>query len=127
MSRAEDLPGNTDPDVQVNDGRSPETKFWKLMNEMTGVCAQMPSFEHACDYLTVDPNDTRFPPDNPSLTLNPWQVVGLYWGIQQECGPVKGGIIADACGIGKTIQMLAIICRRASTRWVPRPFTVTVH
>ena len=43
------------------------------------------------------------------LELNPWQVTGIAWALQQERLPIKGGMIADDCGTGKTIIMLAVI------------------
>lgn len=95
-----------------------QTKFWKLLNDITGVSAQTVSYEHACRQLKLNPDEPKFPADKPSLTLNAWQVGGLRWGIRQELGPVHGGIIADACGIGKTIQMLAIIHHRSTMRSV---------
>ncbi len=53
------------------------------------------------------------------LLLNPWQVIGTAWAIQQEAGPVHGGIIADACGIGKTVQMLSVIAYRGTKEFRP--------
>ncbi len=46
--------------------------------------------------------------------LKPWQVTAVAWAVNQEQGPLRGGMIADACGIGKTIQMLSIIVEGAA-------------
>ena len=39
------------------------------------------------------------------LPLLPYQKEFLGWSIQQEMGPIKGGILADEMGMGKTIQV----------------------
>jgi SNF2 family DNA or RNA helicase len=46
------------------------------------------------------------------LVLNPWQVTGVAWAFQQESLPIRGGMIADDCGTGKTITMLTVILQR---------------
>lgn len=54
---------------------------------------------------------TRAPlgPEPVALVLNGWQVMGAQWSIEQEEGPIGGGIVCDDCGTGKTIQMLIVI------------------
>jgi hypothetical protein len=43
------------------------------------------------------------------LELNGWQVTGAAWALQQEHLPIRGGMIADDCGTGKTIIMLVVV------------------
>lgn len=47
------------------------------------------------------------------LELNGWQVTGVAWAIQQERLPIRGSIIADDCGTGKTVIMLTTILEGA--------------
>lgn len=47
------------------------------------------------------------------LELNGWQVTGVAWALKQESLPIRGGIIADDCGTGKTIIMLTTILHSA--------------
>lgn len=109
---------NRDPDQHTVGETPTQTKFWKLLNDITGISARTDTYEEACSELNINPDEPKYPADNPTLTLNPWQVAGLRWGINQEICPVRGGIIADSCGIGKTIQMLAIIHQRSTMRSV---------
>lgn len=43
------------------------------------------------------------PPDL-LMTLLPYQKEFLAWAVKQERGDIKGGILADEMGMGKTIQ-----------------------
>ncbi len=38
------------------------------------------------------------------MTLLPYQKEYLAWAVKQERGDIKGGILADEMGMGKTIQ-----------------------
>eukprot|EP01060_Flectonema_neradi_P004522 TRINITY_DN1292_c0_g1_i3.p1 TRINITY_DN1292_c0_g1~~TRINITY_DN1292_c0_g1_i3.p1 ORF type:complete len:1205 (+),score=247.80 TRINITY_DN1292_c0_g1_i3:162-3776(+) len=44
-----------------------------------------------------------------SLPLLPFQQVGVAWMMNQEVSDVKGGILSDEMGMGKTIQTIALI------------------
>lgn len=51
------------------------------------------------------------------IPLYPHQKQGLNWLIRQEKSRWKGGILADSMGLGKTVQMLALIsCQRLHGR-----------
>ncbi|KAI9764302.1 MAG: hypothetical protein M1839_005968 [Geoglossum umbratile] len=57
------------------------------------------------------------------LTLKPWQVVGVKWMMDQEMSPIRGGIVADGSGLGKTNQTLAFLAtslRHNETSGLPR-------
>jgi SNF2 family DNA or RNA helicase len=43
------------------------------------------------------------------LLLNLWQVMGAAWILQQEQGLIGGGVVADDCGVGKTVSALTAI------------------
>jgi hypothetical protein len=49
------------------------------------------------------------------LLLNGWQVTGVAWAIRQENLPIRGGMIADDCGTGKTVIMLTVILEQYRT------------
>ena len=49
------------------------------------------------------------PPAALKAALLPFQREGLGWMLQQEAGPFAGGILADEMGMGKTIQMIALL------------------
>jgi hypothetical protein len=42
----------------------------------------------------------------PPTELKPWQVIAVAWMGEQEKSPLKGGLLADACGMGKTLTTL---------------------
>ncbi|KAK0242216.1 SNF2 family N-terminal domain-containing protein [Armillaria nabsnona] len=48
-------------------------------------------------------------PADIKLTLLPFQREGLYWMKQQEQGVWRGGMLADEMGMGKTIQIIALL------------------
>lgn len=61
-------------------------------------------------------------------TLKPWQVTGVSWMLQQEASPLRGGILADACGLGKTLTALTLVHQAALVQSQPpyRPSLILV-
>ncbi|CAD7701108.1 unnamed protein product, partial [Ostreobium quekettii] len=43
------------------------------------------------------------------MPLLPFQKEFLAWAVKQEHGPLRGGVLADEMGMGKTIQAIAVI------------------
>lgn len=60
------------------------------------------------------------PPKELLRPLLPYQKEGLGWLVRQEQTDVRGGILADEMGMGKTIQMIALFLARR----VPGPTLV---
>ena len=48
------------------------------------------------------------PPAEMLMALLPFQKEFLAWAVQQERGEIRGGILADEMGMGKTIQVCYI-------------------
>eukprot|EP00371_Babesia_bovis_P003349 XP_001611996.1 DNA repair protein rhp16 [Babesia bovis T2Bo] len=48
-------------------------------------------------------------PSQLLIPLLPFQKDGVAWMQQQEMGPVRGGILADEMGMGKTIQTIGLL------------------
>jgi DNA repair protein RAD16 len=61
----------------------------------------------------------REPPATITTPLLPFQKIGLAWMCDQELGPVRGGILADEMGMGKTIQTLALIATHRAEQRLP--------
>jgi len=59
----------------------------------------------------ITPQKQEQPP-GLSLKLLPFQQEGLYWMLQQEKGPWKGGMLADEMGMGKTIREFTVLSAR---------------
>jgi SNF2 family DNA or RNA helicase len=88
--------------------------FWTLMTKISKASAPTSDYATACRFLGVDLDDPVLHTEHTqTVTLKPWQVVGADWILRQESLPVRGGIVADACGTGKTIQMLTAIASAA--------------
>jgi len=58
---------------------------------------------------TISPME---PSESLTRTLLPFQKEGLSWLVQQEHSDCAGGILADEMGMGKTIQMVAMLVQR---------------
>ncbi|TCD69165.1 DNA repair protein rad16 [Steccherinum ochraceum] len=56
------------------------------------------------------------PPARLKATLLPFQLESLHWMKLQEKSIWNGGLLADEMGMGKTIQMLALLCSDAGAK-----------
>jgi SNF2 family DNA or RNA helicase len=101
-----------------------ERLFWKLHKRLNVEQSTPPDYHNACAMLGLDPNNPYLPQvpaevglstdaSAPRLRLKEWQVVGIAWMFHQENSPIGGGVVADDCGLGKTIQTLAFIVMKA--------------
>ena len=85
--------------------------------------------KNAVQLDTIDPNDPSFskrdettPParlPTPKALTRPllsFQQEGLAWMVSNEAGVVKGGILADEMGMGKTIQTIAMLLHQKGVR-----------
>ncbi|CAM6104501.1 unnamed protein product [Calypogeia fissa] len=67
------------------------------------------------------PMEQRDPPKELLMPLLPFQKEWLAWSMKQEEGPMKGGILADEMGMGKTIQAISlVVAGRALTQSTPK-------
>lgn len=71
--------------------------------------------QEACDYAgipLVDGKPTLKPADDAKgamTVLQPWQPSAIGWLMRQLDTPPHGGILADSCGLGKTLTALALV------------------
>lgn len=97
-----------------NDRESDETKlkrqnFKDFQSMLTGGWADngcAPDYKTACANLHMDPKDPHYMVDGVKCSLKPWQVIGVDW--LRSCRALSGinPLLADDCGLGKTLQGL---------------------
>lgn len=84
----------------------------QVQGRMT-LSAVPPTYNDACQTLALDPvAPLLFVPSNlnqAGTRLKQWQVTGAAWMLEQEKSPVGGGILADACGTGKTTTLITTL------------------
>ncbi|SPJ11694.1 DNA repair protein rhp16, putative [Plasmodium sp. DRC-Itaito] len=67
---------------------------------------------NSLNYLNIEKKITDYKfivPKELKYDLLQYQKEGIYWMINQEMSNVKGGILADEMGMGKTIQAITLI------------------
>ena len=88
------------------------------MNRVSSVSAETLGYDKACQALGLQGFHPRAlwglsgDDVDRAVVLKPWQVTGIKWMADQEASPLMGGILADACGLGKTVTTLGAIAYR---------------
>ena len=54
--------------------------------------------------VTTEAREKREPPPQVVLPLLPYQKEWLAWGLKQELGPLRGGILADEMGAPRCVR-----------------------
>jgi hypothetical protein len=63
----------------------------------------------ACENMGLDPKDPSWVIEGGKCTLHPWQVIGADWLRRAHRDGGISPLLADDCGLGKTIQALAAL------------------
>ncbi|KAF9893927.1 hypothetical protein FE257_008898 [Aspergillus nanangensis] len=76
-----------------------------------GCSAPAPSYQDACHALNISPTKPVIGINGtpPQTELMPWQATGVAWMIDQEKSDLRGGILGDACGLGKSFTLLCLV------------------
>lgn len=103
--------------------------FWEFREKLSSCsattlpferCLQMfgyrPEKEHADKIRIQQSLRSSNPKPWSSLKPNPWQITGAAWMMAQEGGPIGGGLVADDCGVGKTILIFLHLVFQAQRR-----------
>ncbi|KAI9674034.1 MAG: hypothetical protein M1829_003877 [Trizodia sp. TS-e1964] len=102
----DDVEAEAEKEIELD----PKEIFLTLQNKVNDCSADNPTYQDSCRSLGLDPDSPFLEAlSKKPLRLKPWQITGIAWMHQQERGPIAGGIIADGCGLGKTIQTLSYI------------------
>jgi hypothetical protein len=88
-----------------------------VMEHLNSAGATPPTYQEACDILGIDRNLPLMGP----LELQPWQVNAVAWMLQQELTSAKGGILADDCGLRKTVACLSLVVKATQVATTFRP------
>ncbi|UPL03878.1 hypothetical protein LCI18_014812 [Fusarium solani-melongenae] len=105
---------DTDDDVETDEGMDEVRQSVQLMNTLS---SEQQNLEFICQQIGItDWRDLRMECmalDAPAA--KPRQIVGAWWIYQRLTSAPRAAILADQCGIGKTLQIglaLAIDCLR---------------
>lgn len=112
-SQTNEIPGERAP-------VHPHTDDWVERPQASNhASAQAPEFKDACEYSRIptkivdgklqailNPRNTHHIGET---TLKPWQATAVAWMMDQEAQGLGGGILGDACGLGKTLTALSLI------------------
>jgi len=57
-------------------------------------------------------------PEEIAMPLLPYQRQFLAWGVSQEQSSVRGGVLADEMGMGKTLQVRSWVPEKVAPVWL---------
>ena len=80
--------------------------FVKLHEKLNSESAPMCSYDCATTRLDIDKVTRLFPRKDPKFALKVWQILNAEWVLRQEEGPLRGGMLCNSCGLGKTRGIL---------------------
>lgn len=66
--------------------------------------------------MVLQVHEQMEPPAEMLMSLLPFQKEFLAWAVSQERGEIRGGILADEMGMGKTIQARILSENNAQAR-----------
>lgn len=78
---------------------------------------QPSDLEAACAKLRIPNPAVPRMPGMTMLTLKFWQPTAAAALVEFEKGPLRGGVLADEVGIGKTFTMLSVILHVSGRQW----------
>lgn len=92
-------------------------RLWKAMRSNTRATAANKEGSNAAEQLSagsvgVAPVPPVPVPKNITQPMLPYQKEGLSWMCNQEETEVKGGVLADEMGMGKTLQAISLLVAR---------------
>ncbi|KAJ5380672.1 uncharacterized protein N7496_003100 [Penicillium cataractarum] len=114
-------------------GQWPTSEWVESAHKMRLEKVSAPSspLEDACGYAGIpvihgvpilSPENIR-PGTGRTTILRPWQPSAIAWLMGQLGSPLQGGILSDACGMGKTLTSLCVIYfliqRKMEYDWSP--------
>ena len=113
-----------------------QNEFWQFQAELNTIKNLIePTYAEACPVFGLDPHA-----DNPAIEIHqvgapalrftpkPWQIIGAAW-IHAMEGTLGHALLADDCGIGKTLTLLTHVyeaLRRAKSGRLKGPFKPTM-
>ena len=103
---------SVDPHAKESRRQQSDKAFWELQRKTSKVAAPTPEYDDACELLSLDPEEPvpeAISTECRRFVLKPWQVTGVAWMMRQEASVLGGGVVADDCGVGKTVLTLALI------------------
>ncbi|KAF7917809.1 hypothetical protein EAE99_009185 [Botrytis elliptica] len=87
--------------------------FWAKMKNVSTISVETPTFNEACKLRGMDP--TTRTKEGLKFSYHHMQVADIAWMAIQEDSPIRGGIVANECGLGKTLEIYGLIHEQSLT------------
>lgn len=92
-------------------------EMFEKQQEFMQTSAEATPYTEACDQLGLDKANPKLDVEDSTdvlpTILKPWQVTAIAWLQKLEKSPIGGGILADGCGLGKTLSALSLVYLRS--------------